>query len=305
MEEVQDRRKRIKYETYNDHLENAKRYNIPRAQLIIADIPYNLGKNAYASSTAWYKDGDNKNGESDKANKEFFDTDKDFKIGNFFDFASRLLKPESKEKTGKTGQIAPCMIVFCAFDQQFMVIEEGKKHGFDNYINLVFKKKSSAQALKANMKIVGNCEYAIVLYRNRLPKFNNHGKMIMNGMDVTIGDPEDYYLDFWKYGGWCVEWQKDDDSVPKIHPTQKPVSLLKKLIELFTDVGDVVIDPCCGSGSTIRAAYELGRSAYGFEIKKEFYEKQKLLFENMKMQVSLEDSDKIKADNTEIQLEMF
>ena len=37
MEEVQDRRKRIKYETYNDHLENAKRYNIPRAQLIIAD----------------------------------------------------------------------------------------------------------------------------------------------------------------------------------------------------------------------------------------------------------------------------
>ena len=38
MEEVQDRRKHIKYETYNDHLENAKRYNIPRAQLIIADI---------------------------------------------------------------------------------------------------------------------------------------------------------------------------------------------------------------------------------------------------------------------------
>ena len=41
------------------------------------------------------------------------------------------------------------------------------------------------------------------------------------------------------------------------------------------------------------------------EIKKEFYEKQKLLFENMKMQVSLENIEKIKADNTEIQLEMF
>lgn len=107
-----DTRKRIKYETYNDHFENAKRYNIPKAQLIISDIPYNLGKNAYASSSAWYVDGDNKNGESDKANKEFFDTDKDFKIGNFFDFAARLLKPESKEKTGKTGQTAPCMVVF-------------------------------------------------------------------------------------------------------------------------------------------------------------------------------------------------
>ena len=45
-------------------------------QLIIADPPYNLGKNAYASNPAWYKDGDNKNGESELAGKEFFDTDK-------------------------------------------------------------------------------------------------------------------------------------------------------------------------------------------------------------------------------------
>lgn len=103
----------------------------------------------------------------------------------------------------------------------------------------------------------------------------------------------------------CMDWVKDSKDVPRIHPTQKPIATLRTLIELFTDVGDVVIDPCCGSGSTIRAAYELGRSAYGFEIKKEFYEKQKLLFENMKMQVSLENIEKIKADNTEIQLEMF
>ena len=55
------------------------------------------------------------------------------------------------------------------------------------------------------------------------------------------------------------------------HPTQKPVGVLKKLIEVFTDSGDVVIDPCAGSGSTLRAAYELGRSAYWFEIDKNFY----------------------------------
>ncbi len=40
--------------------ENAKRYGIPHAQLIIADIPYNLGNNAYASNPMWYIDGDNK-----------------------------------------------------------------------------------------------------------------------------------------------------------------------------------------------------------------------------------------------------
>ena len=46
----------------------------------------------------------------------------------------------------------------------------------------------------------------------------------------------------------------------------------KRLIEVFTDPGDVVIDPVAGSGTTLRAAYELGRSAYGFEVDKSFYE---------------------------------
>lgn len=70
--------------------------------------------------------------------------------------------------------------------------------------------------------------------------------------------------------------------VPKIHPAQKPVAVLKKLIEIFTDPGDVVIDPCAGSGSTLRAAVELGRSAYGFEIDRNFYQQatgQMLVFE--------------------------
>ena len=66
-------------------------------------------------------------------------------------------------------------------------------------------------------------------------------------------------------------WERDGKDVPKIHPTQKPQSVLKKLIETFTDAGDTVIDPCAGSGSTLFAAMELGRRAYGFEIKKEFF----------------------------------
>ena len=41
-------------------------------------------------------------------------------------------------------------------------------------------------------------------------------------------------------------------------------------IEIFTDKGDVVIDPCAGSGTTLLAAAQCGRRAYGFEIKKTF-----------------------------------
>ncbi len=228
---------------YNDNFQNFKRYNIQKAQLIIADIPYNIGENAYASNPMWYVDGSNKNGESKKAKATFFNSDTNFNIAEYFHFCSRLLKKEPKEK-GK----APCMIVFCSFQQMNMVIELGKKHGFNHYIPLVFIKNFSAQVLKANMKIVGATEYALVLYREKLPKFKNDGQMIFNW--------------FW--------WEKDGKDIPKIHPTQKPVSVLKKLIAIFTEPGDVVIDPCAGSGTTLRAAYELGRNSYGFEIVKGF-----------------------------------
>ena len=238
----------------NDHFQNYKVYQIPKAQLIIADIPYNLAEKAYASNPCWYKDGDNKNGESDLAGKEFFDTDKDFRPKEFMHFCSTMLRPEPKEAQGnkdgkKRKSGAPCMIVFCEFEQQFYLINLAKEYGLNRYINLVFRKNFSAQVLKANMKVVGNCEYAVLLYREKLPKFNNNGKMIFN----------------------CMDWEKDDASVRKLHPTQKPLKLLEKLIDIFTDEGDVVIDPVAGSGSTLIAAGNLNRKAYGFEIKKDFF----------------------------------
>ena len=70
-------------------------------------------------------------------------------------------------------------------------------------------------------------------------------------------------------------WERDKKDIPKIHPAQKPVNVLKTLIGIFTDPGDVVIDPCAGSGSTLRACMELGRNSYGFEISKDFYRRAK------------------------------
>ncbi len=238
----------------NDHFQNYKVYSIPKAQLIIADIPFNIGRNAYGSNPAWYIDGDNANGESELAGTEFFDTDKDFRVKEFMHFCSTMLIKKPKE-TGK----APCMIVFCEFKQQFALINLAKEYGLNNYINLVFRKNFSAQVLKANMRIVGNCEYGLILYRGKLPKFNNNGKMIFNCIDI-----------------------ERDTITPKLHPTQKSVPLLKKLIEIFTDEGDVVIDPVAGSGTTLIAANELNRKAYGFEIKKNYYKEATKLIDEYK-----------------------
>ena len=111
------------------------------------------------------------------------------------------------------------------------------------------------------MRVVGNAEYALLLYRDKLPKFNNGGKMVFNVMD----------------------WVKDTGN-EKIHPTQKPVGLLKTLIQIFTDEGDVVIDPVAGSGSTLVAAIECNRKAFGFEIKKDFYAKAKAWVDRVEAQ---------------------
>ena len=260
MEQIKDYGKLIKCELYNDHFENAKVYNIPHAQLIIADLPYNLGNNAYASNPQWYKGGDNTNGESELANKSLFKTDDGFKINNFFDFCTRYMNKEPK-KAGERGKSsnAPAMIVFCAFEQIPLVVEQGKKHGLMHSYPLIFCKNFSAQVLKANMKIVNACEYAVVLYREKLPKFRNIGE-----------DGKGHMVFNW------FEWKKDNSKeYAKIHPTQKPINVLKKLIKIFTDEGDVVIDPVAGSGSTLRACAELKRSCYGFEIKKDFYTKAK------------------------------
>ena len=86
---------------FHDHFQNFKSYNIPRAQLVIADVPYNLGKNAYASNPSWYKDGDNKNGESELAGKMFFESDGDFSPAHFMIFCERLLR---KEGMGEKGE---------------------------------------------------------------------------------------------------------------------------------------------------------------------------------------------------------
>ena len=99
------------------------------------------------------------------------------------------------------------------------------------------------------MRVVGNCEYALILYRDKLPKFNNNGQMVFN----------------------CIDWVRDNQT-RKVHPTQKPVPVLENLIEIFTDEHDVVIDPCAGSGTTLLAAANLNRRAYGFEIKKDFFQ---------------------------------
>jgi len=258
---------KIKCELYNDSMQGWKCYPIQKAQLIIADIPYNVGNNFYGSNPMWYVGGDNKNGESKLAGKSAFASDYNFNVYEYFHFCSRLMKKDDTKSQGRgRSSNSPCMIVFCSFEQQHDLILAAKKQGFKNYIPLYFIKNYSPQVLKANMRVVGATEHAILFYRDKLPKFRNGLQIDENGKNIR---GTGHMVFDW------FEWEKDGKDIPKIHPSQKPVKLLKKLIETFTDEGDVVIDPCFGSGSTGRACLELNRNFYGFEINKEFYKRAK------------------------------
>lgn len=259
--------KRLKCEIYRDSMQNYKKYAIPPAQLIIADVPYNVGTNFYGSNPMWYNGGDNANGESKFAKKAAFNSDFNFNLYEYFHFCSKMMKKDDKKQPGRgRSSNSPCMIVFCSFEQLSTLIDAAKKHGFVKYIPLVFIKNYSPQVLKANMRVVGATEYALLLYRDKLPKFRNGLQIDENGKNIRGTG----HMVF----NW-FEWEKDGKEIPKIHPSQKPVKVLEKLIETFTDPGDVVIDPCCGSGTTLRAAHNLGRSAFGFEIDRNFYTRAK------------------------------
>ena len=80
----------------------------------------------------------------------------------------------------------------------------------------------------------------------------------------TIG--RDDFLEFTK-----SVWRFPAERAKKIgHPAPFPVELPRRLIELYTFKGDVVLDPFCGGGSTCIAAVLGGRNYVGYEIKKQY-----------------------------------
>ena len=97
----------------------------------------------------------------------------------------------------------------------------------------------------------------------------------LNGLDNCFSDGEFAFTSKGIQSKYfeCSVFHNLRGGKDRIHPTQKPVKVLQKLIEIFTDEGDVVIDPCCGSGATLRAARELNRPSYGFEIDRVFYQR--------------------------------
>ena len=71
-------------------------------------------------------------------------------------------------------------------------------------------------------------------------------------------------------GVWQFNYEARDIRKKDIHPATFPISLARKVIELFTHEGELVLDPFVGSGTTLVVAGDTNRNAVGFDLQKTY-----------------------------------
>lgn len=119
---------------------------------------------------------------------------------------------------------------------------EAEKVGFRLHNILIWKKSNSTP----NRWYMKNCEFILFLYKGKAKPIKNKG-----------------CSHFFEY--------KNKSGKEKFHPTEKPVDLIKELIQNSSDENDLVLDCFMGSGSTGVACIETNRRFYGIEIEDKYY----------------------------------
>src|SRR5258705_7691442 len=71
-------------------------------------------------------------------------------------------------------------------------------------------------------------------------------------------------------GVWQFYYEKRDIRDKTLHPATFPIALARRLIDLFTHKGELVLDPFVGSGTSLVAARDAGRNAVGFDLQKKY-----------------------------------
>lgn len=100
-------------------------------------------------------------------------------------------------------------------------------------------------------------------------------------------------------GVWQFYYEGRDVRDKNLHPATFPISLARKIIELFTHEGELVLDPFVGSGTTLVAARDLNRNAVGFDLQDHYVDlcrkrlQQSSLFSNAKQLAILDDARNI------------
>ena len=101
-------------------------------------------------------------------------------------------------------------------------------------------------------------------------------KVTRNGLDVRIAEAELAWTNcLTRTRVFRHMWSgafRDSERGTALHPSQKPVALMRWIVDLLTKPGEVIVDPYLGSGPVLAAAKDLGRRAIGIEIDERYCE---------------------------------
>ncbi len=218
-----------------DCLEYLKTLPDNSVDLVVTDPPYNVSQ----KTNIKYKDLN--------IVKNFGDWDFNFNPKPILAELKRVLKPN--------GQI----FVFCSTEQipEYMRIFK-EKWFFRNL--LVWYKTNPAPRLSKTNFVFANEYILYAINKKGKPSestFNFLGHKEMHNTIITSALQGKERL--------------RDENHKAVHPTQKPLSILKKLIQIGSNEGDIVLDPFMGVGSTAVACKELGRNYVGCELDKNYW----------------------------------
>jgi len=106
-----------------------------------------------------------------------------------------------------------------------------------------------------------------VLYRTKL-NIGHQRTCGCNPSHINCMTPKEWLKS--QLGVWQFNYEARDIRDKNVHPATFPISLAKKVIELFTHEGELVLDPFVGSGTTLVAARDTNRNAVGFDLQKRY-----------------------------------
>lgn len=171
---------------------------------------------------------------------DFGEWDKNFNLTNWIKIAQPLLK--------KGGNI----VIFNDWKNMSYIVEELEKNNFD-IKDLIRWKKTNAMPRNRDRRFITDYEVAVWAVKRG-------GKWTFNRLSDTYEIPE-------IVGGITPKSEKINGG----HPTQKPIYVMKWIIERLTNENDIVLDPFMGSGTTGVACRELNREFIGSELDEKYF----------------------------------
>ena len=175
-----------------------------------------------------------------RAGIDFGEWDKDFDLTSWIKVAEPLLK--------KGGNI----VIFNSWKNMTNITKSLEENGFE-VKDLIRWKKTNAMPRNRDRRFITDYEVAVWAVKKG-------GKWTFNRLSDTYEIPE-------IVGGLTPKSEKIEGG----HPTQKPIYVMKWLIERLTNEGDVVLDPFMGSGTTGVACKNLNRKFIGVELDENYY----------------------------------